>query len=91
MTNVSKAIVAVWGESKSFPCNTGHYVGIVEMVDYGFMRVEIILPAGVKLFPTVPCMVTVDANECSVEQRVKGYPIVVIDHWYSFNHMYELT
>ena len=78
----NRAIVAVWGESK-FPLSDGRksYVGVAELAEFGFMRVEIQLLSGVREFPKYPYMVTVNCGLSMVEMRQGKYPLLVLSEW----------
>lgn len=84
-----KAVIAIWGEGKSSPPNGEGYVGIAELQSFGFSRVEIHLPVGVKPFPKLPYMCLVDCDEVMAEMRAGRYPLITVTKWYEVENLIQ--
>lgn len=70
------------------PGEPARYEGVTELADSGFTRVEIALPYGVKLFPDVPYMVTVDCETTFCEYRKGLLPLLTVTDWQPMTHYY---
>lgn len=82
----NRAIVTITG--KLPPGNTKMYQGVVELASNGYTRIEIALPDGVKDFPSVPYMVTVDCESTMCEGRKGKWPLLTIYEWEPMQHYY---
>ena len=89
---MAKALIAIWGEAKTSPQSGGkNFVGIAELSDYGFMRVELYFPYGVIVPPKIPCIIMVDCNDSSAEMRVGKYPLITVNKWYEVGELYDYS
>lgn len=73
--------------------NPGHikpnrYLGVVELAEYGFNTVEVVIATGVQDFPSCPYMVTVPVDNTFVEFRKGKLPVMNINEWSSVQHYY---
>lgn len=84
----SKAVIAIWGEGKVPPSNGENYVGIAELQSFGFSRVEIYLPQGVKPFPKLPYICLVDCD-IMAEMRAGKYPLLTLSNWYEAGNLIQ--
>lgn len=84
----NRAIVTITGKLPKLPGNPQFYQGIVELADYGFTRVEIALPHGVRDFPVTPYMVTVDCETTMCEMRKGKWPLLTVTEWEPMQHYY---
>lgn len=85
----TKAVIAIWGEGKVPPSNGENYVGIAELQSFGFSRVEIYLPYGVKPFPKLPYMCLVDCEDVAAEMRAGRYPLITLNKWYEVENLIQ--
>lgn len=68
--------------------NPVSYNGVIELVDRGFVHVEVVLPMGVKLFPSVPYMATVSCDDTFAEYRNGKIPLLTVNHWEEIEYYY---
>lgn len=89
---MAKALIAIWGEAKASPQMSGNnYVGIAELSDYGFMRVELHFPYGVNVPQKIPCIIMVDCSDSNAEMRVGKYPLIMVNKWYEVGELYDYS
>lgn len=84
----NRAIVTITGKLSKLPGKPQLYQGVVELADYGFTRVEVALPYGVKDFPSVPYMVTVDCGSTMCEMRKGRWPLLTVTDWEPMQYYY---
>ena len=68
--------------------NPVSYNGVIELMDRGFVHVEVVLPMGVKPFPYVPYMVTVSCEDTFAEYRKGAIPLLTVNQWEEMEHYY---
>lgn len=84
----NRAIVTITRKLPKLPGNPILYEGVTELSNTGYTRVEIALPHGVKDFPAVPYMVTVDCETAFCEFRKGMLPLLTITEWEPMQHYY---
>ena len=89
MMNENRAILSIHAKIP----NPGHknpdrYLGVTELVGYGFTIVEVVLPTGVKPFPDCPFMVTLPCENTFVEFRKGTLPLLQVNEWETIQHYY---
>lgn len=85
---MNRALVTITGKLKQLPGGPYLYMGVTELADTGFTNVEIALPFGVKDFPRVPYMVTVDCESTMAEFRKGKCPLLTVTEWQPITHYY---
>ena len=84
----NRAIVTVYKRVGKVNHSPSRYIGVVELSDYGFSIVEIVLQQGVRDFPQCPYMATVPCADTFVEFRKGLNPLLNINEWEELRHFY---
>jgi hypothetical protein len=76
-------MVTVYGAIS--PCNCpASYAGVTRLPDKGEVLVTVLVPYGVRRFPTVPCTIKVPTENTVVEFRKNERPSITVNYWESY-------
>ena len=84
MVEGNKTLLTVYGviDQRKTPAT---YAGVIELPESGYTSVVVLLPYGVRHFPSIPYQCFVLNSETYVEFRKGMRPAITINYWESIN------